>query len=96
MQTIFQTSGHAYTIFFQIVRFEIYHLDLGSQTDDPCDKTNDMLVFSDVIDQKRSSHCARNYLTEFTSLTNNVDVTFITNADNDAQGFRIFYSAGTI
>ena len=86
---------HYFThIIFQIVRFEIYHLDLGSQTEDPCDKSNDVLFFSEVINQKKSQHCAKNHLTEFLTRTNEINVTFTTNAEHDAQGFRIFYSAG--
>ena len=79
---------------FQVVRFEIYHLDLGSQTENPCHKTNDVLAFSEILDEKISHHCVRNYLTEYTSLTNTVNVTFTTNAENDAQGFRLLYNAG--
>ena len=82
-------------VFLQIVKFEIYHLDLGVQTEDPCDKSNDVLRFYEDTGQNQSLLCAKNYLTEFTSLSNTINVTFTTNAEHDAQGFRIFYYTGS-
>ena len=76
------------------MKFEIYHLDLGSQTEDACDNSNDVLMFRELTDKAQSVHCARNYSTEYASSTNRMNVTFTTNAEHDAQGFRIFYHTG--
>ena len=81
-------------MYLQILKFEIYHLDLGSQTEDACDNSNDILMFRELVDETQSVHCAKNYLNEYSSTSNRMNVTFTTNAEHDAQGFRIFYHTG--
>ncbi|XP_060567434.1 uncharacterized protein LOC132726178 [Ruditapes philippinarum] len=79
---------------FKIIQFEIYHLDLGWQTDEPCSNNNDVLKVSETTgDGTSSSTCLVNYQTQIATTTHKAKVSFVTNSDNDAQGFRIFYFA---
>ncbi|KAL4218727.1 hypothetical protein ACF0H5_021315 [Mactra antiquata] len=78
---------------FKIIRFELYHLDLGYQTEDTCDPENDILSFTETIQGKQLVTCVHNFQTQLSTLSNTATIRFTTNDDDDAQGFRIFYSS---
>lgn len=81
-------------LFLQIIKIDFLHFDLGPQSYDPCSSSNDRLIFSDISRDQETVTCGGSDLKQYVSKTNNVTVTFISNANHDAKGFRAFYEAG--
>ncbi|KAL3871672.1 hypothetical protein ACJMK2_039656, partial [Sinanodonta woodiana] len=75
----------------RIIRVELYHLDLGPKGQDPCDEHSDVLSFMD--DVNGNEDCVASNLSEYVSHTNKLLIRFVTNANHDANGFRMFYTA---
>lgn len=73
----------------------ILHLNLGEQLGNPCDVSeNDVLSASEHIKGNQSTHCFTNGESKLSTVSNRVAVNFFTNMQHDAQGFRIFFTAG--
>ncbi|GAB1600758.1 uncharacterized protein LOC106869508 [Argonauta hians] len=79
---------------FKVVRLWFTHFDLGYPVGDPCSSRNDRLLLQErVPGNGLETFCAGAHTKEIITKTNNVSLVFITDANNDAQGFRIFYNA---
>lgn len=82
---------HFYAV--QVVRLRFVHFDLGQQSADLCNVRDDRLV---VSEKGQRSYCVSPNIKNIVSKTNELNVTFVTNSVNDAQGFRAFYTTGLL
>ena len=76
----------------QIIRIKFTHLQLvATPNADDCDVSSDRLVFQDG---KNKPFCVKPYTKEVITKSNQAFLSFYSNSNRDAQGFRAFYTAG--
>ncbi|XP_060071928.1 uncharacterized protein LOC132551801 [Ylistrum balloti] len=80
---------------FRIIKLEFSHFDLGRHDNDECEEADDKLVIIDKadvdLDHRRKVMCSVPKQSSYISLSNSLNVTFISNAFQDAMGFRVFF-----
>ncbi|KAK3087707.1 hypothetical protein FSP39_009442 [Pinctada imbricata] len=76
---------------FKIIVLKFIHFDLGSGNSEPCKSDTDYIFVSEWTSNNQSKTCLTKGNNEYTSYTNNLTLTFISNLKNDSQGFRVFY-----
>ncbi len=81
---------------FQEIAFHFTHLELGSLQNGDCSEKEDRVVihWSDRRTGDPQSICVKPNTKTILAHSNTATVSFITNSEVDAQGFRLFYSEG--
>ncbi|KAK6195131.1 hypothetical protein SNE40_000617 [Patella caerulea] len=77
---------------FKVIHFDFSHLDLGRHTSNTCDEANDRLLIIERTPHGLVRFCASQTMNNYVSQTSNVTLQFLTNMNNDAPGFRVFYN----
>ncbi|ESP01719.1 hypothetical protein LOTGIDRAFT_66938, partial [Lottia gigantea] len=78
---------------YKVIHFDFSHLDLGRHTSNTCDEVNDRLVVMEKTPHGLVRFCSSQTMNNYVSQTNNVTIQFVTNMNNDALGFRVFFKA---
>ncbi len=82
----------------QVIKFRFTHLDLGLQGGSACRDQEDrvQIDWTDNWTDDARTVCVQANTKEIHVTSNTALVSFVTNSQIDAQGFRVFYSEGNV
>ncbi|KAL5012042.1 hypothetical protein ScPMuIL_010593 [Solemya velum] len=76
---------------FKAIHLDFHHFDLGHQSSDFCDPLGDRLIITEWLQDGEDVLCLGPHVASYSTKSSNATITFISNGNRDAQGFRVFY-----